>query len=941
MANRIKGITIELDGNTTKLDKALEGVNKTVRKTQSELRDVNRLLKMDPKNTELLQQKQRLLSEAIEGTKEKLEQEKKALEQLKESGKTKDNQRQQDALQREIVETTGKLQKLEEEQRKLGNMKLDQLAKQFEKVGEKMTSVGDTLTKSVTVPLLAIGGASLMAFNEVDAGLDIVVKKTGATGEALEEMQDIVLDLAAEIPVTFEEAGSAVGEVNTRFGVTGQKLDDLSAKYLKFAQLNDTDVSNAIDHTQKLMEAWGLSTEDAAAILDTLNAVSQQTGIDVDTLTTLLQANSAQFKAMGLDVYQGAQLLGRFEKSGVNTTKAMAGMQKAMKVASSEGKDLTEVLGEFDELMTSNASDSEKLQRAYELFGTKAGAALYDAYKTGTFSLDGLSMSMEDNLGNIETTYSNMLDPIDQAKMAMNAMKEAGYELGGALAEVILPVLKKVTQKVKDFSRWFKRLSPQTKEMIVKVGGLVAALGPLLSITGRITTKIGGLVSALPNLIGKLKGVGGEAGGASTSMLSLLGKLVTNPWTAVAGAAAIFAGSLIAVVRATTQYTREADKLQAAHEQEIQNLTAQYTSAEIYVQKLDELSSKENKSATDKKLMQTYVDQLNTSVEGLNLSYDQEADKLSMSTTAIYSKIDALKEMAIAQAYQNQMNELATQIVQNEMEMEQLKTAERQKLAEIEAETDSERIAALNNELDQIRRQEDNLTAAQSQMYASMDVYAQRASGNLGTMSGDFKKLETAAQEAGVEIPEWLRQGIDTGKYEIPKSLNELKTITRTHAEEVGAQVASGTASGIQAQMWQVAENARQMVLNAMTAAKNQAEIKSPSRLFKREIGKNIGLGVAEGIEDSESAVDRSAIGLMNSTQRAMLQTSPTATVNVAGAYDIASDMAGALNTVMRANTAGGGQAPVIYLTTYLYPNGPEMGHQIVKAYDTYKGRLG
>lgn len=940
MANRIKGITIELDGNTTKLDKALEGVNKTVRKTQSELRDVNRLLKMDPKNTELLQQKQRLLSEAIEGTKEKLEQEKKALEQLKESGKTKDNQRQQDALQREIVETTGKLQKLEEEQRKLGNMKLDQLAKQFEKVGEKMTSVGDTLTKSVTAPLLAIGGASLMAFNEVDAGLDIVVKKTGATGEALEDMKDIVLDLATEMPVTFEEAGAAVGEINTRFGLTGTELDDLSAKFLKFAQLNSKDVSSSIDEVQKALAAYGLDASHASDYLDVLNKVAQDTGVDVSKLTSGIVSNGAAFQEMGLDIYQATIFMGKLEKSGANSETVLNGMRKALKNASAEGKDLNEALAELEDAILNGTDDMTGLQMAYELFG-KSGDQVYAALKNGTISFKDLGAAALDASGNIETTYTNMLDPIDQAKMAMNAMKEAGYELGGALAEVILPVLKKVTQKVKDFSRWFKRLSPQTKEMIVKVGGLVAALGPLLSITGRITSKMGGMISALPNLIGKLKGVGGAGGTASSGLLSVITKLVPKEWLAVAAAAGMFAGVLIKVALAATQYTRQADKLLTAHEQEIQSIEAQYGSAEMYVQKLDELSQKENKSATDKKLMQTYVDQLNSSVKGLNLSYDAEKDKLNMSKDAIYEKIDALKQMALAQAYQNQMNELATQIVQNEMEMEALKTAERQKLAEIEAETDSDRIAVLNNELDQIRRQEDNLTAAQSQMYASMDVYAQRASGNMGTLSGDFKKLEVAAQEAGIEIPQWLRDGIDTGKYEIPKSIDELKSLVASETNDLGRLFNTGTASGIREYMWQVADQARQMVISAMTAAKQQAEIKSPSRLFKRVIGENIGLGVAEGIEDSESAVDQSAIGLMNSTQRAMLQTSPTATVNVAGAYDIASDMAGALNTVMRANTAGGGQAPVIYLTTYLYPNGPEMGHQIVKAYDTYKGRLG
>lgn len=97
----------------------------------------------------------------------------------------------------------------------------------------------------------------------MDAGLDIVAQKTGATGDELEDMCQIVKDLATEIPTDFETAGAAVGEVNTRFGLTGQALDDLSAKFIKFAQLNDTDVSTSIDNVSSVMNAFGMDASEA------------------------------------------------------------------------------------------------------------------------------------------------------------------------------------------------------------------------------------------------------------------------------------------------------------------------------------------------------------------------------------------------------------------------------------------------------------------------------------------------------------------------------------------------------------------------------------------------------------------------------------------------------------------------------------------------------
>lgn len=136
----------------------------------------------------------------------------------------------------------------------------------IKEVGDKTTEVGKGLSTHVTAPIVAIGAASLSAFNEVDKGMDIIVQKTGASGKALKEMQDSMKNLATSIPTDFETAGAAIGEVNTRFGLTGQKLEELSGKFIKFARLNNIDVSTAIDNTQKVISAFRLKAEDAGAL---------------------------------------------------------------------------------------------------------------------------------------------------------------------------------------------------------------------------------------------------------------------------------------------------------------------------------------------------------------------------------------------------------------------------------------------------------------------------------------------------------------------------------------------------------------------------------------------------------------------------------------------------------------------------------------------------
>ena len=135
----------------------------------------------------------------------------------------------------------------------------------IKEVGDKTTEFGKGLSTIVTVPIVVIGVASLSAFNEEDKGMDIITQKTGASNRALKEMQDSIINLATSILTDFETAGAAIGEVKTRLGLTGQKLEELPSKFINFAQLNNIDASTAIDNTQKVISAFELKAEDTGA----------------------------------------------------------------------------------------------------------------------------------------------------------------------------------------------------------------------------------------------------------------------------------------------------------------------------------------------------------------------------------------------------------------------------------------------------------------------------------------------------------------------------------------------------------------------------------------------------------------------------------------------------------------------------------------------------
>lgn len=499
-SRRIQGITVEINGDTTKLNSALKSVDKSLAATQSQLKDVEKLLKLDPKNTELLAQKQKLLTNAIGDSKDRLEKLKQAAAELAKKDSTPEVKKQQDALQREIIETENQLKSFEKE---LGNVPnkakhaFDAIGDGLTKAGEKISEVGEGMTKYVTTPIVGIGAAAVASFNEVDEAMDTVVKKTGATGYALEEMQGIVEDLATTIPTDFQRAADAVGEINTRFGVTGDELESLSAQFIKFADLNNTDVSSSVDSVQKVMAAFNIDAKQANKVLDTLNKTSQKSGIKIDKLADAMSSNALALQEMGLNAAEAAEFLGQVEKSGADVSVVLRGLKVANVNATKSGKTLQESLKSFQATMNSTKSDTQKLEAAIELFGSNAGQAIYNACKTGSMSFEDMALTLESASGSVEESFNQTVDGVDNWKMAMNEVKLIGADIGGILSEFAGPILTKVRDALKKALEWWRSLSDEQQKNIIKITGIVAATGPLVTIIGKATSAVGLLSKGL------------------------------------------------------------------------------------------------------------------------------------------------------------------------------------------------------------------------------------------------------------------------------------------------------------------------------------------------------------------------------------------------------------------------------------------------------------
>ena len=537
----IQGITIEIGGDTTKLQSALKGVENKLKDTQAALKDTNRLLKLDPGNVELLTQKQKLLTDSIQGTEEKLKILRDASEQASAAMANGDEKAkaQYDALQREIIETEQQLKSLTTEMKNFGSVAAQQIAaagKSVQELGGKITKAGTALTKNVTAPIVAVGAASVAAFNEVDEGLDIIIKKTGASGKALEDMETRAKNLTTSIPTDFQTAGAAIGEVNTRFGLTGDALEKLSGQFIKFAKLNDTDVSSSIDNVQAAMTAFGVPAHQAASALDILNKAAQDTGVDVTKLTGDMTSNAAALQEMGFRFNGAAGFLAKMNKNGLDSGTVLTGMKKALQKATKEGKTMSQALQEIQTSIAGAKSDTEALQIATNLFGSKAAPALVKAIKEGRLSFDELSNAVQNTAGSVSKTFENTLDPVDEFKMALNEIKIVGAELVTAAAPMIKKVAHGLKKGISDLRKWWEGLSPLQQETVIKIGAIVAAAGPLLIVVGKITTAVGSIMTLAPKIVGLI-------GTVKTALSGLWAVLAANPiGLVIAAVAALAAG---------------------------------------------------------------------------------------------------------------------------------------------------------------------------------------------------------------------------------------------------------------------------------------------------------------------------------------------------------------------------------------------------------------
>ena len=560
MANRIKGITVEIGGDTTKLSKALEGVNKNIKNTQTQLKDVQKLLKLDPSNTELLSQKHKLLADAVTATKEKLETLKAAAEQANQALANGDiSQEQYDALQREIIETEQELQNLQREAEASGTTlaKLGQAGEILEKAGDKIADVGTTLTTHVTVPVMAAGTAAVKTAADFDSAMSKVAAVSGATGDELDALRDKAREMGAKTKFSASEAADAMNYMAMAGWKTGDMLEGIEG-IMNLAAASGEDLATTSDIVTDALTAFGLSAADSGHFADVLAAASSNANTNVSMMGETFKYCAPVAGSLGFSCEDTAQAIGLMANSGIKGSQSGTALRSIMTALAGEVKFCGDAFGEM-EIATTNQdgsmrelndiladcrvafaqmSESEQASAAQALVGKNAMSgflALMNAAPADIQKLEGAISTCSDEIDGYNGVTEKMAAVMqDNLGGQLTILKSQLQELAISFGEILMPAIRSIVSRIQGLIDKFNALSPATKETIVKIALIAAALGPLLIIVGKTIGSVGKLmqfVSNIPTIIAGAKTAfstfGAAIGGISAPVIAVVAVIGT------------------------------------------------------------------------------------------------------------------------------------------------------------------------------------------------------------------------------------------------------------------------------------------------------------------------------------------------------------------------------------------------------------------------------
>ena len=605
--NRIKGITIEIGGDTTKLTDSLKSVNRDLRETSDSLRDVNKLLKLDPTNVTLLKQKQDDLTKSIQDTEEKIRREKEALEQMKNSEGFDKNSEQAKKLETQIAADEAQLKSLTREMKEFGSVGAQQLkavGDKLEEVGKNMSNAGDKMTKYVTAPIVGAATAAVKVTADFDTTMSKVKAVSGATGDEFETLRNKARDMAETTVFSASETADALYYMAMAGWKPQQMLDGL-AGVMNLAAASGEDLATVSDIVTDDLTAFNMTAEESGHFADVLAATVTNANTDVSRLGETFKYAAPVAGAMGYTLEDVAlasglmasasikgsmagttlrniftrmakptdEVAGAMDRLGISLTDDEGRMysfrelidqfrdrfgnilmpieefnaQVAILDEQLENGEITEkqYTDSLEELTTQayGAEGAEKARAAAQIAGLRgmsgllaivnASAEDYDKLSNAIYNCDGAAQEMSDIM-------------VDNLGGQLKLLKSQLEELAISFGDTMMPTIREFVGVLQDIVNDFNGMDEAQRKTIIQIGLFVAAIGPILSVGGRLIGFIGKTIALAPTIVTAFSTVSTFI---SATMIPAIGSLIAAAAPILAAAAPFIAlGAAIVAV---------------------------------------------------------------------------------------------------------------------------------------------------------------------------------------------------------------------------------------------------------------------------------------------------------------------------------------------------------------------------------------------------------
>lgn len=366
--------------------------------------------------------------------------------------------------------------------------KFTSMGDRVKKAGGVATAAGKTLSKGLTLPIIAVGTMAVKAALDVDEAYDTIRIGTGATGAQLDSLQDSFDSIAKAIPASFEDISGSISIMNTILGNTGDNLESLVSKTLEASRMLGEDGVANVDAFSRALNAWGIPAEQGEDVIETLFKATQDYGVSLNGLLGNLKAFGPQMSAMGLDMKQTISFFGQMNKAGVNTTRIIPSLNTAMLKWTKEGLNASDMLADVTKQIAGATSQQEAMSIATQHFAGPGAAQLVKALREGGVSLADLGNEFTNLDGNIMQTAADTDDFPEVFQRLKNQATLALSTIGEKLFPILSDALEKAIPMLEAVVDWFSNLSPAVKNTLMVVAGLLAALGPALLVFGKIVS---------------------------------------------------------------------------------------------------------------------------------------------------------------------------------------------------------------------------------------------------------------------------------------------------------------------------------------------------------------------------------------------------------------------------------------------------------------------